>query len=127
MLFNGKVLTSNIDGCPAEADLCNVQILLDRVTPFATRDRDCTARDRDSRPALQESKLLLSTGGGVALVLSVVIASGLVGSLATLYVMRGLPFQKRKDAGMMALTHLTTDISSHHDVIDSPEEAVQLT
>lgn len=117
-----------MDGCPAEADLCDVQILVDRVTPFATRDRNCTARDPKSRPALEESKKLLSTSGGVVLVLTVVIVSGLLGSLATLYVMRGLPFQKRKDtAGMMTLPHSANDISSHHDEIDGADEAVQLT
>jgi hypothetical protein len=117
-----------MDGCPAEADLCDVQILVDRVTPFATRDRNCTAGDQNSRPALEESKKLLSTSGGVVLVLTVVIVSGLTGSLATLYVMRGLPFQKRKDiAGMMTLPHSANDISSHHDEIDGADEAVQLT
>lgn len=116
-----------MDGCPAEADLCDVQVLLDRVTFFATRDRDCTARLQKSRPALEESQILLSTGGGVVLVLTVVSVSGLLGSLATLYVIRRLPFQKRNDAGMMTLTHSDNGISGLHDEIDRTEEAVQLT
>lgn len=115
-----------MDGCPTKADLCDIQVLLDRVTPFATRDRDCTARGQKSRPALEESQILLSTVGGVVLVLTVVVVSGLLGSLATLYVTRRLPFQKRKDTGMLTLTQSADGITSHHE-IDTAEEAVQLT
>jgi hypothetical protein len=39
--MDGKVRTSKIKGCPADADLCDVQVLLDRVIPFATTNRNC--------------------------------------------------------------------------------------
>lgn len=130
LLFNGKVLTSNMDGCPAEADLCDVQILLDQVTPFATRDRDCTPHSsQTSRPALQESKVLLSTGGGVALVLVVVMLSALLGSLVTFHsITRRMPWQKRYDEGIMTLAQSDSSFSDHDlRLSDTTDEVVQLT
>jgi ubiquitin-like domain-containing CTD phosphatase 1 len=133
LLFNGKVLTSKVDKCPAEADLCDVQVLLDRVTPFATRDRDCDSTLHHSsqtyRPALQESKVLLSTSGGVALVLVVVMVSALLGSLVTFYfVTRRMPWQKRYDEGIMRLAQSDSGISDHDlQLSDTTDEAVQLT
>ena len=48
--MDGKVLTSKMKGCPTDMDLCDVQVLLDRVTPFATANCDYTARKPESNP-----------------------------------------------------------------------------
>ena len=46
--MNGKVLTSKIKGCPTDMDLCDVQVLLDRVNPFATTNCDYTPSKPES-------------------------------------------------------------------------------
>lgn len=96
LLLNGRVLTSKMDGCPQDSDLCDMQILLNHVTSFAT-NYDCTPQlTHVSRLALEESMVLLSTSGGVALVLSVVLLSSLLGSLVTYSILtRRLPCSHR--------------------------------
>ena len=134
LLMNGQMLTAMIEGCPPDADLCDVQVLLDRVAPFATADRDCNAQIKEY-PAIKESKLLLSTTGGIILVLFVTIASALLGSLFTFYYMtRQLPCRKRSayEVGM-AISASSNGISSYHDEVegfrdepDDLEDNVQL-
>lgn len=112
LLMNGQVLTSKMQGCPADADLCDVQVLLDRVTPFATADRDCKSQ-KLQHPAIQESEVLLSTTGGIMLVMAIVLASGLLGSVLTYSCMaRRLPC-RRKYAYQMG-----DGISGYHDEVD---------
>eukprot|EP00536_Pseudo-nitzschia_multiseries_P009801 jgi/Psemu1/325779/estExt_fgenesh1_pg.C_2840004 len=42
LIYNGRVLTWLLDGCPAYSHLCDVSVFVDRVTPFATRkNRGC--------------------------------------------------------------------------------------
>jgi ubiquitin-like domain-containing CTD phosphatase 1 len=113
LLMNGQARTSKIQGCPPDGELCDVQILMDRVSPFATSDRDCNSRTTHQYPAIQESKMLLSTWGGVILVLLFTLASGLLGSLFTFYYMtRRLPCRKRP------AYHVGNGVSSYHDEID---------
>jgi ubiquitin-like domain-containing CTD phosphatase 1 len=122
LLMDGKVLTSKMKGCPAEADLCDVQVLLDRVIPFATTNRNCTATKPESRLT---TTINLSVGGAV-LLLSVILMSGLLGSLATFFVMtRRLPVCKnwRENNPSLSLSDHTLLISGEKDA----EEAVQLT
>ena len=35
IVYNGQVLTSQMKGCPADAELCDVNVLLQRTTPLA--------------------------------------------------------------------------------------------
>lgn len=116
--MNGVVLTSKIQGCPPDADLCDVQVLLDRVAPFATADRDCTSHHRE-RLAIKETKVLLSTTGGVMLVLFVTIASGLLGSFVTYYYMtRRLPCRRRSSYDLGLAMAPSNGMSSYHDEAD---------
>lgn len=113
--MNGEAITSRMEGCPPDADLCDVQVLLDRVTPFATADRDCDARHW-KHEAIKESKVLLSTAGGVTLVLFVTIACGLLGSFVTYYYLtRRLPCRK-KPSYDMAISN--GRIPTYHDDVD---------
>jgi hypothetical protein len=48
LLRDGKVLTSKIKGCLADADLCDVQVLLDRVSPFAATNCTCATELKSS-------------------------------------------------------------------------------
>jgi hypothetical protein len=58
LLKDGKVLTSKIKGCPADADLCNVQVLLDRVIPFATTIRNCARKPKSSKAQSLRGKVM---------------------------------------------------------------------
>ena len=37
MVYNGRVLTWLMDGCPEFSHLCDISVFHDRVSPFATR------------------------------------------------------------------------------------------
>jgi hypothetical protein len=118
--MNGQVLTSKMEGCPSDADLCDVQVLLNRVTPFATADRDCESHHR-RHPAIEESKVLLSSTGGVLLVLFVTVASGLLGSLCTFcYLTRRLPCRKGRSSYELGMASVPSnnEMSSYHDDVD---------
>ena len=41
LIYNGQVLTDRIEGCPENADVCDVAILKSHLT-FPLRDRDCS-------------------------------------------------------------------------------------
>ena len=46
LVYNGQVLTWLIEGCPEYSHLCNVSVLMNRVTQFATREhRGCGIED----------------------------------------------------------------------------------
>jgi hypothetical protein len=121
--MDGKVLTSKMKGCPAEADLCDVQVLLDRVIPFATTDRNCTAVKPKSSLTIP---INLSVGGAVLLLSIIVLMSAFLGSLGTFFVMtRRLPvcLNRREDNPSVSLSDHTLLISGEED----GAEAVQLT
>jgi len=67
LLYNGKVLTPHLEGCPPEEHLCDLQVLDRIVRPFATRDRNCAVGNQV--PA--KSRGSYGTG---ALVLAVLLA-----------------------------------------------------
>lgn len=46
LIYNGKVITSRMDGCPSDSELCDAQVLLQRVKPFATRSRNCARKTK---------------------------------------------------------------------------------
>lgn len=58
LLYNGRVLTSKVGGCPPDAHLCDARVLLDRVGPFATFHPDC------SRLPEEEGKMMEEEGEG---------------------------------------------------------------
>jgi hypothetical protein len=41
IVFNGEVLTSRMDHC--DRDICDLNVLMDLVAPFATWDRNCSS------------------------------------------------------------------------------------
>ena len=88
LLYNGLVLTPLVDGCPDDLHLCDVNILLDQVKPFATRDLDCSI-DESALPLDQwRTDLTKTTADDVAIVV-LSLLSAVVGSLVTyLYMAR---------------------------------------
>ena len=44
LIYNGAVLTSRMEGCNANTELCDSKVLLDQIMPFAIfEERDCAA------------------------------------------------------------------------------------
>jgi hypothetical protein len=86
LLYNGKVLTDKVAGCHAEYDLCDFTVLQKLLEPFAVRLRNCAADPVLTKSALVENAQgLLSSSGGIFVVLLVVAFSAGIGSLATLW------------------------------------------
>jgi len=130
LLFNGRALTSKMDGCQDDLDLCDVSVLFKQVEPFAILDRDCTSTrlDEDRGPgALEEAEKLLSSSGGILLALLTVVASAVAGGLAVyVYLMKSLPFtdgaRRVAYAGTPSLTELTlTEEDNQTDGFENDE------
>jgi hypothetical protein len=92
LVYNGKVLTSRIDGCD-NSDLCPVSALQE-VTKF-TQNYNCTRRGADPVVTVgsRESTTgdVFSTSGGVLALCLLVVASALFGSLGTYLYVIGRP------------------------------------
>jgi hypothetical protein len=90
LLYNGKVLTPLIDGCPSDAELCDARFLKKRVDHFATRSRDCSVEESPpSQEVFHDAASLLSTIDGIMLFLSVVLVSAFLGGLGTFTFLTG--------------------------------------
>lgn len=101
LIYNGEVLTSNMDGCVAGSELCDSQVLVKQVMPFAKYlERVCTSTtsiapptptpDADDLMAEMEkaSKELVDAPGGIWVVVVLVILSVTLGSMVTFFFMR---------------------------------------
>ncbi len=89
LLYNGKVLTSLVKGCPENSDLCDVRFLKEIVDKFATRDMDCTPPDIKSNLVLQEAATVLSTVMGILIFLGLVLVSAVFGALVAYMFLMG--------------------------------------
>jgi len=69
LLYNGEIITRFIKGCPKDEELCDLQILMNLVEPFATRDRDCTSSVISRTTAEDESFISNSPMVSVTIVL----------------------------------------------------------
>ncbi|KAL7504009.1 hypothetical protein ACHAXN_001730 [Cyclotella atomus] len=59
LIYNGEVLTSRMDGCSSDLELCDSEVLLDRVLPFAiSEERDCAAASTDQKTSITDGKTL---------------------------------------------------------------------
>ena len=86
LLYNGKVLTDKVTGCHAEYELCDFSVLQKLLEPFAVRLRNCDADPVSTKSSLVENAQgLLSTSGGIFVVLLLVAFSVAVGAFGTLW------------------------------------------
>ena len=106
VIYNGEAVTSRMDNCPNDSDLCDVKILIDLVTPFAKIvDRDCKSSiDKDDAySSVLATEELLTTPGGILIFGSMMILCGCLGSLGTFVYLTGrLPmccFTKKSGGG----------------------------
>jgi hypothetical protein len=122
LVYNGRVLTSCIDGC-GKSDLCPVSVL--RTVTMFTQNYNCTRLGEDPRATVgnRESTTsdVFSTPGGVLAVCLLVVGSALFGSLGTyLYVMG-----KLRRGGRQRLPHgdyeedgISLEYPRHKDTVD---------
>ncbi len=97
LLYNGYILTDKVKGCIPGLELCDSQHLVNRVKPFARRNVDCLDVNLEKAiiHPLQVAKALLTTTGGIILVLLIVAVSALVGSIGVFYYLTGsVPTEK---------------------------------
>jgi hypothetical protein len=86
LLYNGKILTPLLEGCPPNLELCDVVHFKALVDPIATRNTDCASQLRLVPPS--HTWLSFSTTTGMAIIVTLVVLSGLLGSFLTLVIMK---------------------------------------
>jgi ubiquitin-like domain-containing CTD phosphatase 1 len=89
LIYNGKVLTSLMEGCADDSEVCDAQQLMARVTPFAIRAVDCVDPKAGVIEPMKVAKSLLSKTGGVLLALFVAFMGALLGALAVFFYLTG--------------------------------------
>lgn len=100
LLYNGQILTDKVQGCTEGMELCDAQHLVNRVLPFARRNVDCidVNLEKASIHPMQIAKALITTTGGIVLVILIVAVSALIGSIAVFYRLTGsVPTDKLKN------------------------------
>jgi hypothetical protein len=108
LLYNGKVLTPLVGGCPETCELCDIAHLKSKVDPIATRNTDCAAPTLESSP----SPAFLYTSTGIAMFASLVFLSGFSGSCLTFFIM------KRRLVRYVGRTTVDHDGTCHMDDAD---------
>ncbi len=100
LVFNGKVLTSKIEGCSGDGngngnenvELCDVSKLIQVLTPVAVSERSCDKLNNNNKDDKEWMKIV-DGRIGVAASVGISIISGLLGSVLTFYyINRRLPF-----------------------------------
>ena len=126
LIFNGKVLTSKMDGCAAGSELCDSRVLMKQVMPFAKyQERDCASTASVAPPAddlMTEMKdaaeTLVAAQGGVWVVMSLVIFSMALGSMLTCFLMKRRmrkPYGYRQDSSALGdLSMSVMDDNKNH-------------
>ena len=94
LLFNGKILTQLVPGCPPESELCDVAILKRIVDPIATRSPDCVRRQplaspTSSKEAVAKAQKLLTTTEGIFMFVGLASFGILLGSISTFVLLTG--------------------------------------
>lgn len=92
IVYNGEAVTSRMDDCPSDSDLCDASVLIDLVTPFAKIvDRDCKSsiNKDDTYSSVLATEELLTTPGGILIFGSMMILCGFLGSLGTFVYLTG--------------------------------------
>jgi hypothetical protein len=105
LIFNGKILTHLVEGCPPDAELCDIIHFQKQVDPIATRSEEvCWAPEEEApNEIIVQAKTLMSTKEGILLFVGLVLVSATIGAVATFVLLTGrLPFTTQKVmAGVM--------------------------
>jgi Histidine phosphatase superfamily (branch 2) len=91
LIYNGKVITSQIIECPSDSELCDANVLID----YALQESNCDRKYPDSVPykdVITRTKEIVSTSEGVVYFLFVVSVSACIGgTLVYLYLIHCCP------------------------------------
>lgn len=107
MLYNGKVMTWLMDGCPEYSHLCDLSVFTNRVSEFATRENHgCGVEegygsappDDETKGGVSKALPQQSPEGGrdddLYALIGSMAASFVIGSLLTCLVMKGCAWQR---------------------------------
>lgn len=90
LIYNGKVLTPEMDGCNSE--ICDSQVLLKQVMPFAKyQERDCAALKKSDSvigEMKEATESLVTAPGGVWVLVSLMLVSTTMGCMLTYFWMK---------------------------------------
>jgi hypothetical protein len=91
LMYNGQVLTSQVEGCPPDAALCDAKNLIARIQTFANRSVDCVDPDAGKTHvhAMKVVKSLLTTTGGILLAIVVAVLSAMLGAVGVFFYLTG--------------------------------------
>uniref|UniRef100_A0A7S1D307 Uncharacterized protein n=1 Tax=Cyclophora tenuis TaxID=216820 RepID=A0A7S1D307_CYCTE len=105
LIYNGQVLTALMSGCPADRELCDIHVLMDRVRPMARRDNpEChnslqqQQQQHPTRSATKMVSLLSQSAGGIILMIAVVLVSALLGGVGTVWYLTTRTRRRRRSA-----------------------------
>ena len=95
LIYNGEALTSKMDGCPKQSDLCDSQVLLRRVIPFAKfEERNCASSktSASSESIVDEMKTaaedMANEPGGIFVMVLIAVVSMALGGIVTFFFIR---------------------------------------
>lgn len=98
LIYNGQVLTHLMPGCPYDAELCDVQVLVGHVKMFEDDYKNCNrqyAVPQVHVDTVSEAIVLASTSGGVVVIILLIVVSAAAGALGTYFALTGsLPRRK---------------------------------
>lgn len=129
LIYNGEALTSRVDGCLDDSDLCDASVLVDMVTPFAKIvDRDCKSlipTDNGAYSPVLATEELLTTPGGILIFGSMMILCGFLGSIGTFVYLTGrLPMcccTRRSGSASNGTRQQSSKAQDHYSGISLPE------
>ena len=103
LVYNGNVLTNKISDCPPDLQLCDVNVLLERIGKFATVDAECGRQELDPVEPIDpvaRTQDLVSTPEGLLYLAVLVGVSAFFGGLLTCLCLTGgsLPRCRRRGA-----------------------------
>lgn len=93
LVYNGKVLTEKIDGCPASIELCDISHFLKIVASVATIYRDCGEKESTSEKKLNHIRDFLLTKGGLTSISLLIVFSASLGAIITYYILTKNPLR----------------------------------
>lgn len=120
MIYNGKVLTSKVQGCPEDIlGLCDVSVLVKVLGTIATSERSCeTIFNQNDDDNHDLSNTLHHTRHNIMMAVIISLVSGCLGSCLTLlYVNKRLGCNKRAPR-YEAFSKNDIDIAAHNEIPD---------
>jgi hypothetical protein len=128
LIYNGKVLTPLVNGCPKDNELCDIKHLVDRIQPIAVRNVDCVDPKEDEVNAIQVAKMIVSKTEGILLVLIVFGVAVFIGGMAVFWKLTGevpervknkIPEKLKKKAKKMRMRGKRTSVAKEIETEDS--------